>query len=74
MKYYIKSELEANSEQLKSSISLLEQDIKDTLNLISEQNLQPICKQIQNTNQIYCYGTDWGEKNATSYLTRNFSL
>lgn len=72
MKYYIKSELEDNSEQFKSSISLLEQDIKDTLNLISEQNLQPICKQIQNTNQIYCYGTDWGEKNATSYLTRNF--
>ena len=72
MKYYVKSELEDNSEEFKSSISLLEQDIQDTLNLISEQNLQPICKQIKNAKRIFCYGTDWGEKNAAGYLTRNF--
>lgn len=72
MKYYMKSELEDNSEEFKSSISLLEQDIQDTLNLISEQNLQPICEQIKHAKRIFCYGTDWGEKNAASYLSRNF--
>lgn len=72
MKYYMKSELEDNSEEFESSISLLKQDIQDTLNLISEQNLQPICQQIKDANRIFCYGTDWGEKNAASYLTRNF--
>lgn len=72
MKYFMKSEVEDTSEEFKSSISLLEQDIQDTLNLISEQNLQPICQQIIKAKRIFCYGTDWGEKNATSYLRRNF--
>lgn len=72
MKYYIKSDLEENSEEFKNSISLLEQDIQDTLNLISEQNLQPICQKIKSARRVFYYGTDWGEKHAASYLARNF--
>src|SRR5699024_12248968 len=70
MKYYIKSELEDNSEQFKSSISLLEQDIKDTLNLISEQNLKHICKQIKNTKKIYYNKTKWIKKKTNNYNMR----
>lgn len=72
MKFAMKSEFEENSEEFKSSISLLEQDIHDTLNLISEQNLQPICEGIRDSNRIFCYGTDWGEKMAANYLVRIF--
>jgi len=72
LKYYMKAETEDNSEEFKSSISLLEQDIQDTLNLISEQNLQPICQQMKQAKRIFCYGTDWGEKFSVSYLARNF--
>ena len=72
MKYSMKSETDDNSEEFKSSIALLEQDIQDTLNLISEQNLQPICRQIKSANRVFCYGTDWGEKFSVSYLARNF--
>lgn len=72
MKFAMKAESEENSEDFKSSLSLFEQDIHDTLNLISEQNLQPICEEIRDSRRIFCYGTDWGEKMAANYLVRNF--
>lgn len=72
MKFAFKAELEENSEEFISSLNLLEEDISDTLNLVSEQNLQPICQSIQHAKRIYCYGTDWGEKMAADYLVRNF--
>lgn len=72
MKYSMKSESEENSAEFKSSLSLLEQDISDTLNLVSEQNLQPICQSLHEARKIYVYGTDWGEKMAADYLVRNF--
>lgn len=72
MKYAMKSEREDNSDKFRSSISLLEEDIHDTLNLISEQNLEPIFESIKSSKRIFCYGTDWGEKTAANYLSRNF--
>lgn|SRR5699024_1841163 len=72
LKYHIKQELEDNSEGFESSIAILKEDIQDTLNLVSEQNLQPICQKFQSAKRIFCFGTGWGEKNAASYLTRNF--
>ena len=72
LKYSLKNEHNDQTDNFKSSISLLEQDIHDTLNLIMEQNLLPICQQIGTAKRILIYGTDWGEKSAASYFARNF--
>src|SRR5690625_5289502 len=72
LKFSLRSEIEEDSVHFKSSISLLEDDINDTLNLISEQNLIPICQEFSRAKNIFVYGTDWGEKVGVSYLARNF--
>lgn len=72
LKYQLKSELTQTSENFESSVSLLKNDIEDTINLLSEQNLEPLIHKIKKSNKIFCYGTDWGEKLSTEFLIRNF--
>lgn len=72
MKYELKNNLEINGESSEDSIISLEKDIKETLNFISAQNLDPIAKKIDEAKRIFSFGTDWGERLTAQHLSRNF--
>lgn len=72
LKYFIKEELHTDTTSIDTSTNLLKKDISDTVNLITQTDLTPICKKIEQSQRIFIYGTDWGEKLSCSYLARNF--
>lgn len=72
LKYFLKTELDTQEKIKAESWDLLQQDIKKTINLVSETNLLPINNLISKSKQIFVFGTDWGERNATELLIRNF--
>lgn len=72
LKYFLKTEL-ASQEKIKvESWDLLQNDIEKTINLLSETNLIPMSELISKSQHIYVFGTDWGERNATELMIRNF--
>lgn len=54
-----------------SYMDALDNDIKETLKLVHQTNLDEIAQTMQNANQLFIYGTDWGERNAANELSRN---
>jgi RpiR family glv operon transcriptional regulator len=72
LKYSLKAELEEQESIKIDSWELLQNDIKKTINLISETNLLLVNKLIADSEQIFVFATDWGERNATELLIRNF--
>lgn len=71
-KYFIKRELVEKEKDIEISANILKDDIQNTLKLVSQTNLYPICKAIEKANKIIVFGTDWGEKIAAEILVRSF--
>lgn len=71
-KYFLKSELKEQEFIDNTSWELLENDIYKTVNIVSETNFLPFSELIAKSKRIFVFGTDWGERNATEYLIRNF--
>lgn len=71
-RYFIKGELSQKDSSTKKNSSLLKQDVSDTIKLISQTNLDPLCEALNKAGKIFVYGTDWGERIAAEMLTRNF--
>ena len=74
LKYFLKEELEEHDRLDETSTELLHKDIEETINLVTQTNLQPICQCIKQAERIYSYGTDWGERISSEYLVRNFMV
>lgn len=72
LKYQLRLDLEQSTPSNCNSISLLRNDVEETLDLMLAQNLDPIVKKIKSANKIFCFGTDWGEKLSVQFLSRNF--
>lgn len=71
-KFFLKNDLKEQSATKKASWELLKNDIEQTLNIITDTNLQPFSDLIQNAHKVFVFGTDWGERNAAEFLIRNF--
>ncbi|MCD1024788.1 MurR/RpiR family transcriptional regulator [Enterococcus montenegrensis] len=72
LKFFLKSELERQEKISMESWDLLQNDVNKTISLISETNLIPMSELIAKATKIFVFGTDWGERNATELLVRNF--
>lgn len=46
-------------------------DIKDTKRLFNQIDLEPILKKIYTSNQIFCYGTGWGQRTVLTNFIRS---
>lgn len=71
-KFYLKNEQKDMQLPADNNMSLLEKDIQNTLSLIQQTNMVPLCKKIDTVKRVFVYGTDWGEKKAADDLVRNF--
>lgn len=71
-KYYLKNEKKKETLSVKNNLALLESDIKETMSLVSQTNMHPLCEAISLANRVFIYGTGWGEKKAADDFTRNF--
>ncbi|WP_192986582.1 MurR/RpiR family transcriptional regulator [Carnobacterium mobile] len=71
-KYYLKNEKKKEILPTKNNLSLLESDINETMSLIAQTNMHPLCEAISLANRVFIYGTGWGEKKAADDFTRNF--
>lgn len=71
-KYHLKQEINSHPKRVDNSILLMKNDIKNTLQLLDEQDLNIICKKIKHAHRVFAYGTDWGEKSCVHFLRRNF--
>lgn len=71
-RYYLKSNKEPKNYSEETNIKILEKDIENTLKMVSQIDLDRICKCINQANRVFIYGTDWGEKKAASDFIRNF--
>ncbi|MCI1985425.1 MAG: MurR/RpiR family transcriptional regulator [Lactobacillus sp.] len=72
MKYFLRHERDISQPERTDYFTALEKDMKDTMSLLSQTDLQPLVKAIHEARHIYLYGTDWGEKRACELLARNF--
>lgn len=71
-KFYLKNEQKDTQQSADNNMSLLEKDIQNTLSLIQQTNMLPLCRKIDEVKRVFIYGTDWGEKKAADDLVRNF--
>ncbi|MCR1898385.1 MurR/RpiR family transcriptional regulator [Irregularibacter muris] len=72
-KYYLKQQQEIKIPKTsKNNLSLLAKDIEETLSLIRQTDMKPLCQAIFLAKRIFIYGTDWGERKAVEDFVRNF--
>lgn len=74
LKYFLKEEIDVHVRHDETSTYLLKKDVEETTNLVTQTNLQPICKCIKEADRVFSYGTDWGERVSSEYLVRNFMV
>ncbi|MDF7637996.1 MurR/RpiR family transcriptional regulator [Lactobacillus sp. ESL0791] len=72
MKFCFENEKPQEKVLSTNTYQMLTQDINATIKSLEQKNWQPILSKIHDAQNIYVYGTDWGEKIAAQLLVRNF--
>ncbi|RHW51196.1 hypothetical protein DS831_04000 [Bombilactobacillus bombi] len=72
LKYFLENTTDNKTYTALDSITKLKNDIEDTIKLILQIDMKPIITTMVKANNIFVYGTDWGEQVAAQLLVRNF--
>lgn len=75
-KYQLKSEVEntTKKQSTQSILKITEDDLKETLRLLSAEKLEQLNKVIQHSTHIYTYGTGYGQKTILEDFKRGVIL
>lgn len=71
-KYSLKIEIQNQKKTNVESWALLQEDIDKTIKLVSESDFSPINQLILDSENLFVFGTDWGERNAAELFIRNY--